>query len=52
MPDVDLDPGSPKKPDMLTIISTLIAAALVLPAVWWLQSNQVFEAWLRAIFTG
>ena len=31
-----------KQPDFLTIISYLIAAAILLPVGWWLQSNRMF----------
>ena len=51
MPQIDLPPGEPKKPDMLTIVSTLIAAAIVIPIGWWAKDNLGIAEWLRSMFT-
>lgn len=50
MPDLDLEPG-PKKPDTLTIVSTLIAAAIVIPIGWWVKDTGVIAYWVNALFT-
>jgi len=40
------------KPDALTLISNLIAAAILLPIAWWLKSNELFGFgdWVVSLF--
>lgn len=51
MKQIDLPPDGPKKPDMLTVISTLIAAAIVLPLVWWMKENLGIAEWVNSLFS-
>lgn len=44
--------AKPQKADMLTIITTLIAAAIVIPIGWWVKDTGFIANWLRSIFTG
>lgn len=38
------------KPDALTLISYLIAAAMLLPLGWWLKENLGLAEWMRSFF--
>ncbi|AMS40503.1 hypothetical protein AA2016_1571 [Aminobacter aminovorans] len=40
------------KPDLLTLVSYMIAAAILLPVGWWLKENQLFGfgAWVVSWF--
>ena len=42
--------NDPKSPDGLTIISYLIAAAILIPIGWWLKENLGLADWLRSLF--
>lgn len=39
-----------ENPDPLTIISYLIAAAILIPIGWWLKENLGLAEWLRSFF--
>lgn len=41
-----------QKADVLTLISQLIAAAILLPIAWWLKSNELFGFgdWVVSLF--
>lgn len=41
-----------QKPDTLTLISHLIAAAILIPIGWWLKSNELFGfgEWVVSLF--
>lgn len=47
MPDPDKNP-----PDTLTIISYLLAAAMLAPIAWWLKESHIIGNFLRSFFTG
>jgi type IV secretory pathway TrbD component len=40
------------KPDVLSIVSYLLALALLLPFAWWLKANELFGlgAWIVSLF--
>lgn len=38
------------KTDVLTLVSYLIAAAILLPVGWWLKENLGLADWLRSLF--
>lgn len=42
--------NEPNSHDGLTIISYLVAAAILLPIGWWLKENLGLADWLRAFF--
>lgn len=39
-----------EKPDLLTLVSYLIAAAILIPIGWWLKDNLGLADWLRSLF--
>ncbi|GAA4121535.1 hypothetical protein GCM10023067_30550 [Aminobacter aganoensis] len=41
-----------EKPDLLTLVSYVIAAAILLPVGWWLKEQQLFGfgAWVVSWF--
>lgn len=39
-----------KGPDGLTVVSYIIAAAILLPLGWWLKENLGLAEWLRSLF--
>lgn len=43
-------PAMDKGPDILTVISYAIAAAILIPVGWWLQNNFPLDDWLRSLF--
>ncbi len=47
---IDRDPKEPKRNDGITVVSYLIAAALLIPLGWWLKENLGLADWLRNTF--
>ena len=39
-----------KSPDLLTLISYAVAAAILIPIGWWLKENLGLADWLRSLF--
>lgn len=55
--DFDLEPSEYRREDQpakrfdpLDFISSLIAAAILLPIAWWLKQHHFIADWLRATF--
>jgi hypothetical protein len=44
--------SEPTKPDAISFISYLLAAAIIIPIGWWLKANEVFGfgAWVQSWF--